>query len=186
MALSKSQQKKLEVLVSKGGLSNRAIADEVGCDPKTVRNYIKSLDLEKSSLTTLASAEIANIIKGKEIEEKKSSLSPHQKEAYNEVLLTEAQSQNLAMNVNHKLLLKIYDDIEDGMKVEKINVGDGMQQFEPVAHGSSDHLNHAKAIQTVTDNLGLTNRHSPKIDITQQQVQAPQVQYYAPEKDKDQ
>lgn len=160
MSLSKQKQKKLEVLVAKGNLSDRAIAKEVQCDPKTVRNYIDKLNLEKSSLSSLANDEIQNIIIGKEIEEKKSSLSPHQKDAYNEVLLTEAQSMNLALNANHILLEKIYNNIEKGTKLEKMKVGEGVDMLEEVAHGSSDFVNHAKAIQTTSDNLGITQRHS--------------------------
>jgi len=171
MALSKPKQKKLEILVSKGGMSDRAIAKEIGCDPKTVRNYIEKLSLEKSSLSSLAKAEIENIIIGNEIEEKKSSLSPHQKSAYSEVLITEAQSKNLSMNANHLLLEKIYEDIEDGTKDTKVNVGEGVQNIKPIRYEPSDRVHQAKAIQVITDSLGITDRFAPKQDIQVNQQQ---------------
>ena len=106
MALNKQKQELLEVLVAKGDMSDRAIAREVKCDPKTVRNYIDKLDLEKSSLSSLAKEDIANTIKGNEIDTKKSSLNPHQRKAYDEVYITMSQSLNLFNNatIDNQLL----------------------------------------------------------------------------------
>ena len=37
-----------------------------------------------------------------------------------------------------------------------------MQNIEPVRQDSSDRVNQARAIQMVTDSLGLTDRHAPR------------------------
>ncbi len=142
------------------GQSLSVIESATGISKGQLSKKSKKDNWQKETLKKLAKRELHTIIIQKEIEKEKETLNATQRKHYDKLILNEVQSQNLALNANHELLIKIHDDIKDGMKVEKINVGDGIQQFEPVAHGSSDHVNHAKAIQTVTDSLGITQRHS--------------------------
>jgi len=144
------------------GKSLSIIESETGISKGQVSKKSKQENWQKETLKDLAKREVHTIIKQKEIQKEKETLTIIERKHYDDVFLTEVQSANLALNANQELLLKIHDDIKNGMKVEKINVGDGIQQFEPVAHGSSDHVNHAKAIQTVTDSLGITERHAPR------------------------
>ena len=160
MALSDQQREKIESMLAVGGISKRKIAKEVGCSEKTVRNVESEMELENSALSALADLEKDNIIMGKAIEKKKSALSPHLKSAYDELLLTKLQAENLALNVNNALLMKLYDMIEDGTKDEKLNVGDGMQSIEPIRYAPSDMAHIAKAAQIATDSLGITERHA--------------------------
>lgn len=142
------------------GMSLSDIEKDTGISKGQISKKSKREDWQKETLKHLAEREVHTIIKQKEIQKEKETLNSTQRKHYDAVFLTEVQSANLALNANHELLLKIHSDIKSGMKVEKINVGDGIQQFEPIAHGSSDHVNHAKAIQTISDNLGITSRHA--------------------------
>lgn len=171
MALSKEKISLAIALLKKGGMSNIAISKKVGCSESAIRTIAKKHGVKKNEITSLAKEEVDTIIKQNEIKTRKNELSELEKTIYDEVLITEVQSRNLSLNANHLLLQKIYLAIEDGTKLEKINVGDGVQNFEPVGHGSGDHLNYAKAIQAVTDNLGITSRHAPKIEVNNQNNQ---------------
>ena len=158
MALTKQQKETLDILCAKGGMSNRAIAREVGCSEKTVRKHIDSMDMEKSALSALADEEIDNIIMRKEIDRKKSALNPHVKSAYDELLLTRMQAENLQTNLNTSIMAKLLAMLEEGTKETKINAGDGVQQIEPIKYDPSDVLALAKAAQTASDSLGITQR----------------------------
>lgn len=163
MALKKEQIEHIVALVKKGGLSNVAISKEVGCSESAVRTTIKKNNVIKNEIADLAKDEVQSIIMQDEIKTRKNELTNKERDMYDKVLITEIQSQNLALNANHLLLKKIHENIDNGKKLEKINVGDGVQHFEEVEHGSSDFVNHAKAIQTVTDSLGITKRHANQL-----------------------
>jgi len=142
------------------GQSLTVIESTTGISKGQISKKSKKENWKKETLKDLATREVHTIIKQNEIEKEKETLNATQRKHYDKLLLTEVRSRNLALNANHELLIKIHSDIKDGTKLEKINAGDGVQHFETVAHGSSDHLTHAKAIQTITDNLGITQRHS--------------------------
>lgn len=159
MALSKHKQELLEVLVAKGELSDRAIAKEVGCDPKTVRNYISNLDLEKSSLSSLAKEDITNTIKGNEIDAKKSSLNPHQRKAYDEVYITMAQSLNLFNNAtidNQLLVNQAQEHIKQIVKDNPDMVLDHLPNL--MATGKMTETNRKQL-------LGITETHKQKEEV---------------------
>ena len=173
MALSKEKIELIIALVKKGGLSNVAISKEVGCSESAVRTTIKNHDVKKNEITDLAKEEVQSIIIQDEIKKRKNELNEVEKTIYDEVLLTEVQSHNLALNTNHLLLQKINNNIESGkkqvvMKVKEYSKENGSSESLDsidIEHDSSDFLNLAKAIQTTTDNLGITQRHAPKQDI---------------------
>ena len=175
MALSNDQIEVITILVQKGDMSNRAIAKEAGCSESAVRTAIKKHDIKRNALKDLAQKEVQNTIIANEIKTQKNALSDAEKNAYTELLLEESQNKNLLMNTAQKLLMKVSDSIEDGKKLEKVNVGLGMQELVEVGHGSSDHLNHAKTIDQIAITLKEADRHAPKGD-TNVSVQTNQVQ----------
>jgi hypothetical protein len=172
VALSLEQKEQIRILVksdykteaNQAGLSNRAIAKQVGCSESAVRTLIKNESLEKNAINALAKREVQNIINTKEIENEKNALKNAEKNAYDKVLLNEVQSLNLALNTNHLLLQKIHENIEAGtkqvVKTEAHGVGMSQATIIDVEHDATDLLNYAKATQTVTDSLGVTNRHA--------------------------
>ena len=65
--------------------------------------------------------------------------------------------------VNSATLLNLARTIEylnKNQKLEKINVGDGVQNFEPVALGSLDYKNAQEAIDKASITLGINPRHA--------------------------
>ena len=165
MALSKEQKELIIALVKKGGLSNVQISKKVGCSESAVRTTIKKYGVVRNEITDLAKTEVQSILIQNEIKTRKNELTSKERDIYDRVLLEEAQSKNLALNANHLLLEKIYESLEDGTKDEKIQVGAGIQQIEPIRHNSTDFNQFASAIQKATDSLGITNRHAPKTEI---------------------
>lgn len=172
MALSESQIENIVILIKKGGMSNRAIAKEVGCSESAVRTWIKKTGAEKNALKDLATREIENIINGVEIKNAKNALSDAEKNAYTELLLEEAQNKNLVMNASQLLITKVIDKLNDGTKLEKVAVGNGIQQLETVGLGSSDYKNYADTIDKASVTMGVNERHAPKqnINLAQQNI----------------
>ena len=165
MALSKEQKELIIALVKKGDLSNVKIAQQVGCSESAVRTTIKKNGTVKNEIKDLAKDEVQSIIIQNGIKTRKNELTSKERDMYDKVLITEAQSQNLALNANHLLLEKIYNSLEDGTKDEKVSVVSGMQNIEPVRHNATDFNQFANAIQKTTDSLGITQRHAPKTTI---------------------
>ena len=147
------------------GQSLTVIESATGISKGQISKKSKKENWQKETLKNLAKREVHTIITQKEIQKEKETLSNVERKHYDTLLLTEIQSKNLALNANHLLLQKIYDSVDDGTRDEKVNAGDGIQQIEPIRHNANDFNSFAKAIQTTTDNLGITQRHAPKIDI---------------------
>ena len=148
------------------GKSLTDIEKTTGISKGQISKKSKKEEWQKETLKDLAKREVHTTIVQKEIEKEKETLSATQMKHYNEVLLTEMQSGNLALNANHLLLQEIHKDLERGTKETKVNMGEGMQRLEPMQFEPSDRVHQAKAIQTVTDSLGITDRHAPKQDIS--------------------
>jgi len=159
MALSSEQKEQIRALVSVGDLSNVQIGDEVGTSEKTVRNLIAKEGLVKSEIKDLVKREITNTIIGNEIKSEKSELSPKQKEAYDEVLITMSQSMNLFNNatIDNQLLV---NQAQDHIK----------QAVEDNPEMILDHLPNLMAAGKMTETnrkqlLGLTEPYkAPKED----------------------
>lgn len=157
------------------GKALSAIELETGISKGQISKKSKAENWEKETIKNLAKREVHTIIMQNEIEKEKETLNATQRKQYNEVLLTEIQSNNLALNANHLLLQKIYGNIESGkkqvvMKVKEYSKENGSSESLDsieLDHDSSDFLNLAKAIQTTTDNLGITNRHAKNITAIQ-------------------
>lgn len=179
MALKQDKIDLIIALVKKGGLSNVQISKKVGCSESAVRTTIKKNAVERNEITNLAKDEVQSIIIQNEIQKRKNELNSVEKTIYDAVLLTEVQSKNLALNANHLLLQEIHKDLLRGTKETKVNSGDGVQTIEPIQFEPSDRVHQAKAIQTVTDSLGITDRHAPKTVIentnAQQTNEAPTI-----------
>jgi len=160
MALSQDKIDLIIALVKKGGMSNRAIALEVGCGNKVVGQIIKKYDVQKDTIATLVNDEVDTIIKQDEIKATKATMNETEKAIYNEAFLSEMSARNAHLSLNHKILHKLNQLVDTGTKDIKVNAGDGMERIEPIALNGKDYYDVAKAGQTASDNLSLTPRHS--------------------------
>lgn len=155
------------------GKSLTVIEEATGISRGQISKKSKKEGWEKETLKDLAKREVHTIITQKEIEKEKETLNATQRKHYDKVLIAEVQSQNLALNTNNLLLEKIHNNIESGTKQVSVKVkeyskdGGSSESLEVVdiEHSSLDFEKLAKAIQTTTDNLGITQRHAPKIAI---------------------
>jgi len=64
----------------------------------------------------------------------------------------EAYNRGLIFNATQKNLAKITEMLDKNTKYEKVGVGDGMQNFEPVELNANDY----KALQDAIDKASLT------------------------------
>ena len=75
----------------------------------------------------------------------------------------EESAQNVAVKVNkatEKIIKKATDIIDSGKVTDKLNIGDGVQQFEPRKLNTTDVKNLADAIDKASITLGINQRHS--------------------------
>jgi len=71
-------------------------------------------------------------------------------------------------------LARTIEYLNKNQKLEKINVGDGVQNFEPVGLGSLDYKNAQDAIDKASITLGINPRHANtniKVDNTNTQIE---------------
>ena len=163
MALKQHQIEEIIALVKKGGISNVQIGDKVGCTESTVRRIIKKHSVQKDEIGDLAKMEVQSIIIQQEIKSKKNDLNELEKELYDEVLLTQAQSHNLVMNTAQLLVKKIHAHASDGVKLEKIGTGKGTQALVQVGLGSTDYKTLAEGVDKLAGTLGM-NKESKDDD----------------------
>ena len=125
-----------------GKFSQRELAKKHSVSNGTVANLLKGLTPKNEHLVeaqiTLLSAQTQN----SEIE-MSSILSAAKDEAYN---------RGLIFNATQKNLNRVIDMLDKNTKLEKINVGEGVQNFEPVELNANDY----KALQDMIDKASLT------------------------------
>ncbi len=139
MALSEAQRDLIIALVKKGGMSNRAIALEVGCGNKVVGQIIKKYGIEKATIATLAKQEIENIIIQDEIKATKATYNATEMTHYNEVFVDMKQSLgmfNTAAIQNQSLINLANVQIAETIKLEPDAVLDLMPQIIMASKGT--------------------------------------------------
>lgn len=133
-----------------GKFSQRELAKKYAVSNGTVANLLKGLTPENERLVeaqiTLLSAQSQKT----EIE-MSSILSAAKDEAYNRGLIFNATQKNLA---------KITQMLDKNTKYEKVGVGDGVQNFEPVELNANDYKALQDAIDKASITLGVNQRTS--------------------------
>lgn len=87
-------------------------------------------------------------------------ISDEQMNAIMNTAKDEVYNKGLATNATQMNLIRITEHLAENKKLEKINVGDGVQNFEPVGLGSSDYKNIQDAIDKASITLGVNQRHA--------------------------
>lgn len=156
MARLTDNEKKLVIADYKTGkYSQRELAERHHISVGTVNNLTKDL---KADNEQFVQAQIS-LLTAKALlppEQMNAILNAAQEEIYNKGLVTNATQLNLVRMTEH---------ISVNKKLEKVNVGDGIQQFEEVGLGSGDYLNIQNAIDRASLTLKINDRHAPKTDI---------------------
>ena len=98
-----------------------------------------------------------------EVVEKKETLNETALSVHNEIVNDEIRRKGLVFNATEKLLKKASQMIDKNSVVEKINVGDGIQNFESRELNTSDFKNLIDTIDKASITLGINQRHSNQV-----------------------
>lgn len=159
MALSARDKKLIIADFQTGKYSQRDLAKKYNVSNGTVANITKGLDRKNEHLVD---AQISLLTAKAYLsdEELSAIMSTAQNEVFNNGLVTNASQLNL---------VRMTQCLQDNKKLEKINVGDGIQQFEPVGLGSGDYKNIQDAIHKAGQSLKVIEQFAPKSDIKVEQ-----------------
>lgn len=135
---------KYNVIISRGQISKKAKESNWNKE-KNKQVIVDMVDVSKKNETINETLALKNETELETIKEIVGDKIRHTK------LITNLTELNLKQLNNH---------LVENKKLEKVNVGDGVQNLEPVALGTSDYLNAQKTIDQASLTLGVNQRHS--------------------------
>ena len=130
--------------------SQRELAKKYNVSLGTVSNLTKEISpqnehIVNAQITILTAKAILPV------EHLNAILNTAQEEIYNKNLITNATQLNLVRTMEY---------LSKNQKLEKINVGDGVQNFEPVGLGADDFKYCQDTIDKASITLGINPRHA--------------------------
>ena len=125
-----------------GKFSQRELAKKYNASKTTIANLTKGLSPKNDRLVE---AQISLL-------SAQSSLTTTEMTAIMTAAKDEAYNRGLIFNATQKNLAKITQMLDKNTKYEKVGVGDGVQNFEPVELNANDY----KALQDAIDKASLT------------------------------
>jgi gatB/yqey family protein len=125
-----------------GKFSQRELAKKYNASKTTIANLTKGLTPKNDRLVE---AQISLL-------SAQSSLTTTEMTAIMTAAKDEAYNRGLIFNATQKNLAKITEMLDKNTKYEKVGVGDGVQNFEPVELNANDY----KALQDAIDKASLT------------------------------
>lgn len=134
-----------------GRFSQRDLASKYNCSKGKVSQLTTGIDKSKNGHIVDAQITILSA---------KSLLSDEEMTAIANTAQNEAFSKGLIYNATQLNLVRTMEYLSKNQKLEKINVGDGVQNFEPVGLGSLDYKNAQEAIDKASITLGINPRHA--------------------------
>jgi len=91
---------------------------------------------------------------------KKSTKNPHEINTIEKVVEERVKASNFIYDLTNLNLGQLGKHLTSNKKLEKINVGDGVQNFEEVGLGTSDYKNAQETIDKASITLGVNQRHA--------------------------
>lgn len=88
-----------------------------------------------------------------------------------EMIQEETKLKSLIFNATVLNVIRTNEHLTKNTKLEKINVGDGIQNFEPVALGSSDFKNIQETLDKASITLNVNPRHAASATINNTNAQ---------------
>lgn len=139
------------------GMSQTDIVLEFECPKSSLSERIKKENW-------IQNEQVKDYIKGSvKVNEQKSNIIEQDVrllEIADTIINDESRRRGLIFNATEKLLKKASQMIEKNSVVDKINVGDGVQNFEPRELNTSDFKNLIDTIDKASITLGINPRHS--------------------------
>jgi hypothetical protein len=152
MAIS-TKKKNIIIAMWKTGefKSFTAIAKHYKISTKTAQKIINETPQENESIVEIGvQYEMA----------KKSTKNPHEINTIEKVVQERVKASNLIYDLTNLNLEKLESHLRENKKSEKINVGDGVHQFEMVELGTSDYKNAQETIDKASITMGVNQRHA--------------------------
>ncbi len=132
------------------GVSQNQLALKYECSPATINKLCKGLEPKyKDKVNTIVA-----------IKSELSKESEYQSECFDKEVNDKLRREGLVFNATEKLLKKASQMIDKNSVVDKINVGDGVQNFEPRELNTSDFKNLIDTIDKASITLGINPRHA--------------------------
>lgn len=132
------------------GVSQNQLALKYECSPATINKLCKGLEPKyKDKVNTVVS-----------IKSELSKESEYQSECFDKEVNDKLRREGLVFNATEKLLKKASQMIDKNSVVDKINVGDGVQNFEPRELNTTDFKNLIDTIDKASITLGINPRHA--------------------------
>lgn len=154
--LSDQDKKNLIADWKTGRYSQRDLVDKYGASKGTVGNLTKGIDQENGRIVD---AQITVLTA-------KALLPPEEMGAIMLIAQEEIYSQNLVTNATQLNLVRITEYLSTNTKDKVLNVGDGVQNIEPIRLDSSDFIACQNAIHKAGQSLGVIEQFAPKNDIS--------------------
>ena len=137
-----------------GRFSQRDLASKYNCSKGKVSQLTSGIDKSKNGHIVDAQITILSA---------KSLLSDEEMTAIANTAHNEAFSKGLIFNATQLNLVRTMEYLSNNKKLEKINVGDGVQMFETVGLGADDFKYCQDTIDKASITLGINQRHSNQV-----------------------
>lgn len=136
------------------GDSQYKVAQDFEVSPATVNKIFKGLD---KSLITQTERIVNDEVAIKSI---LATQSERFCKSFDDKVNEQLRRQNLVFDATEKVIKKAIDIINSGKVTDKLNIGDGIQQFKPRELNTTDIKNLADAVDRASITLGINQRHS--------------------------
>ncbi len=139
-----------------GRYSQRDLADKYVCSKGKVSQLTQGIEKSKNGQLVDAQVSLLSAKAHLSDEEMTAIMTTAQNEVFNNGLISNATQLNLVQMTKH---------LSENKKLEKVSVGNGVQNLEEVGLGSNDYLNIQNAIDKAAITLRVADRHAPKTEI---------------------
>lgn len=139
-----------------GAYSQRDLSEKYNCSKGKVSQLTQGIEKAQNGQILTAQISVLSARAYLSDVEMTAIMTTAQNEIYNKGLVTNASQLNLIRTTQY---------LANNKKLEKISVGDGIQQFEEVGLGADDFKQCQDAIDKASITLKVNERHAPKQDI---------------------
>ena len=154
--LSDKDELKLIADWKTGAYSQRDLSEKYNCSKGKVSQLTQGIEKAQNGQILTAQISVLSARAYLSDVEMTAIMTTAQNEVYNKGLVTNASQLNLIRTTQY---------LANNKKLEKISVGDGVQQFEEVGLGADDFKQCQDAIDKASITLKVNERHAPKSDV---------------------
>lgn len=132
------------------GKSQNSLSYKYKCSPATINKICKGVVPKfKDKVNTVVS-----------IKTDLSRESEYLNESFDKEVNEMVRKRNLVFNATEKLIVRTAEILDSNKTIEKVNVGDGVQSFEPRELNTTDLKNLSDTIDKASVTLNVNPRHS--------------------------